>query len=476
MPRLNFCIFLIALVLYIFCSGITMRDRVLLDTLHRIENDALVCPTAKTLFEGAMNGMIQELNHSLGDPFSAYIPFSEQKEYEENLDNRFDGTGIVYRESPIEKESEIIYPILDSPAYKAGIRSGDKLLRVNGKETKGLALYEVSELFKSDPKQKIELAILPYAKTEPVEFSVSRAPIFRDSVEGDGIDAEGKRIFYLSDNPEIAYLRITSFSERTATEVQTALKRISERNARSLILDLRDNPGGYVDICVKIAGFFLQPTPKQNIIVSTKFRDGSVKTIYRLDRQSQICHLPMVVLIDGESASAAEILSAALQDYGRATIVGARSFGKGTVQEIIPLPLHSGTLQLTDASYWRPNNQNIHRNQDALESDSWGVIPDSEGLIPMSGVQRYATFQIRERRSNFISENREHLLEEFLRCLPDEIREIQTSQKKRETISDETKSESESESDEEPFTLQGKPPYYDPQLDKAIEILKRERD
>ncbi|MDR0611760.1 MAG: S41 family peptidase [Planctomycetaceae bacterium] len=467
MTRLNFCIFLIAAVLYIFCSGITMRDRVLINALHRIENDSLVRPTAKQLFEGAMTGMIQELNHSLGDPFSAYIPFSEQKEYEENLDNRYDGIGIVYRETPIDKEMEIIYPILDSPAHKAGIRSGDKLLRVNGKETKGLTFYEVSDLFKSDPKQKIELAILPYDKTEPVEFSVSSAPIFRDSVEGDGIDAGGRRIFCLSDNPEIAYLRITSFGHRTAMEVHTALKQISEDNARSLILDLRNNPGGYVDICVEIAGLFLQPTPEHDIIVSTRLGDGTVKMIYRLGQQTQICHLPMVVLIDGESASAAEILSAALQDYGRATIVGSRSFGKGTVQEIVPLPLNSGTLQLTDASYWRPSNKNIHRVQDAQESDSWGVIPDAEGLVTLSGVQRYATFQIRERRSNYVSENSERLLEQFFRCLPDEVREIQTSQKKMEKTPDETKSE------DEPFTLQGKPPYYDPQLDKAIEILKR---
>jgi carboxyl-terminal processing protease len=464
MPRLNFYIFLFAVVLYLFCSGITMRDRVLIDLLHRIENEALVQPTGKTLFEGAMTGMIQELNHSLGDPFSAYIPFSEQKEYEENLDNRFDGIGIVYRENPIQKESEIIYPILNSPAHKAGIRSGDKLLCVNGKATEGLTFHEVSELFKSNAKQNVDLTILPYGKTEPVEFSVSRAPIFRDSVEGDGIDAQGNRIFHLTDNPNIAYIRITSFSDRTALEVRTALKQISEVQTQSLILDLRDNPGGYVATCVEIAGFFLQPLPEQDIIVSTRFRDGNTKTVYRLQQQTQICPIPMVVLIDGESASAAEILSAAFQDYGRATIVGTRSFGKGTVQEIVHLPLNSGTLQLTDASYWRPSNRNIHRNQDAQESDSWGVVPDSEGLLPISDMQRYATLQIRERRSNFIAENHEHILDDFLRRLPDEVRQVQTFSKK---MSHETLSE------EESFVLQGKAPYYDPQLDKAIEILTK---
>lgn len=464
MSRLNFNIFLIAVILYLFCSGITMRDRVLIDLLHQIENDALVNPTAKTLFEGAMTGMIQELNHSLGDPFSTYIPFSEQKEYESNLDNRFDGIGIVYRESPIEKESEIIYPILNSPAHLVGIKSGDKLLQINNQETKGLTFHEVSELFKSNLKQKTELRILPYGKTEPVEFSILRVPFFRDSVEGDGIDVGGNRIFCLENDTEIGYLRITSFSNRTAMEVRTALKQISENNVRSLILDLRDNPGGYVDICVEIADFFLQPLPEQDVIVSTRFRDGMTKTVYRLEQQTQICSIPMVVLIDQESASAAEILSAALQDYGRATIVGTRSFGKGTVQKIVYLPFNSGTLQLTDASYWRPSNKNIHRNQDAQESDSWGVIPDSEGLVPISDTQRYVTFQIRERRSNCVTENRKLFLDDFLLHLPDEIRELQTAQKK---MLNETTPE------EEPFVLQGKPPYYDPQLDKAIEILKR---
>ncbi|MDR2754439.1 MAG: S41 family peptidase [Planctomycetaceae bacterium] len=465
MPRLNLYVFLIAVVLYFFCSGITMRDRVLIDSLHRIENDALANPTAKTLFEGAMTGMIQELNNSFDDPFSAYIPPSEQKEYEENLDNRFDGIGIVYRETPIEKESEIIFPILNSPAYNAGIKSGDKLLQVNNKETKGLTFHEVSELFRNDLKQKTELLILPYGKTEPVEFSLLRVPVFRDSVEGDSIDVDGNRIFCLEDDTAIAYLRITSFSNRTAMEVHTALKQISKNNAQGLILDLRDNPGGYVNICVEIAGFFLQPSPEQDIIVSTRFHDGNTKMVYRLEKQTQICSIPMVVLINNESASAAEILSAALQDYGRATIVGVRSFGKGTVQEIVYLPFNFGTLQLTDASYWRPSNRNIHRNQDAQESDSWGVVPDSEGLVPISDTQHYAAFQIRERRSNCVAENSKLFLENFLLRLPDEVRELQTAQKKKlnETISE-----------EEPFVLQGKPPYYDPQLDKAIEILKRD--
>ncbi|MDR2117759.1 MAG: S41 family peptidase [Planctomycetaceae bacterium] len=443
-----------------------MRDRVLIDSLHQIEKDALVQPTSKMLFEGAMTGMIQELNYSLGDPFSAYIPFSEQKEYEENLDNRFDGIGIVYRENPIGKESEIIYPILNSPAHKIGIKSGDKLLRVNNKETKGLTFHEISELFKSNPKQKIELLILPYGNSESVHFSVPRAPIFRDSVEGDWIDAQGNRIFYLEDNPEIAYFRITSFSNRTAMEVRTVLEQISKNNTASLILDLRDNPGGFVDICVEIAGFFLQPTPEQDIIVSTRFHDGTTKTVYRLDQQTQICHNPMVVLIDNESASAAEILSAALQDYGRATVVGVRSFGKGTVQEIVQLPLNSGTIQLTDASYWRPSNRNIHRHQDAQESDSWGVTPNPEGLVSISDLQRYATLQIRERRSNCVAENRQHFLDDFLLQLPNEVRELQISKKKM-------LNETTSEEDEQPFVLQGKPPYYDPQLDKAVEILKR---
>lgn len=499
MPRENVILILLALVLYALCSGVTMRDRIMVETLHRIERKALSEPPAQMLFEGAVAGMTRQLNLKQGDIYSAYIPPVDQDEYEEGLENRFSGIGIVYRQDPIEKDSEILYPILGSPAFEAGIRSGDRILRVNGKETKELSFGEITELFRGPVDESVEITIVRFGKTEPEKIVIRRDMVLRASVEGDRIDGNGKRIFRLETEPDIAYLRITTFSDRTAQEVRTALEEIAKTSARGLVLDLRDNSGGYVSTCVEIAGFFLESKSDKDVIVSTRYRGGRQKYAYHIQPGTRICSLPMVVLIDGETASASEILSAALQDYQRATIVGERSFGKGVVQEIFPLPMNSGTLQLTDASYWRPSNRNIHRSHDAEDDDIWGVLPDPNGLLEVSELQRYASLQIRDRRSNSYSGETDKLLAKFIDRLPEEIRLYQEEQEDDEFLDDEdenpfqevdpdeavsekpekteksgNKDESEKKKiSDEPFVLRGSAPYYDPQLDRAVEILKR---
>lgn len=499
MTNFNYWFVLIAFLLYFICSGVTLRDRILVHSMHQIEANALGEPSPKLLFEGAMNGMVRKLYQELQDDYSDYIPYVDQKEYEENLGNRFDGIGIIYRQDPLSRQSEIIYPILDSPAYRAGLRSGDVLQKVDGKSVDDLPVSEISELFKGEPGKKIVLTVLPFGKTESRRVAVKREPIRRDSVEGDGIDGDGKRIFRLEDRPRIGYLRITSFSDRTADEVQAALDWIEQNECESLILDLRDNPGGYVSVSVQIANRFIRPQADRDVIVSTRYRNGKIKAIYRAHELGKVFDLPMAVLVDGETASAAEILSACLQDYRRATIVGTRSFGKGVVQEIFNLPLNSGTLQLTDASYWRPNGRNIQRSPQARESDSWGVTPDRAGELPVSEWQRFALLQIRERRANAVHDAKDAYMSEYLRRLP---KEIETVRKKMEE--DEGKADDREEmlenglSDEEtenrlenrrqdktesglkeqaqtglPFVLEGKSPYFDPQLDRAVEILEK---
>lgn len=479
MPKSNFYFLLIAVALYVLCSGTTLRDRVLVQTLHRIEEKSLSEPPERLLFEGAMAGM----THSL-DGYSTYIPHVEQKEYEEELDNRFDGIGIVFQQNPLDKRLEIIYPLPESPAFRAGLRSGDTLLRIDGREVQNLSFSEIAGLFKGKPGRELSVTVQPFGRSTSVERKLERAPVLRPSVEGDRIDLQGRRVFHLADNPALGYLRITSFSDRSALEVQEALQRITESKVEGLILDLRDNPGGYVGVSVRIANFFIRPTPEQDAIVSTRFRNGATKYVYRADDAGDVFELPMVVLIDGESASAAEILAACLQDYDRATIVGTRSYGKGTVQEIFTLPINSGILQLTDASYWRPSNRNIHRAEDASASDQWGVTPDPEGLLPVSALQRHAQLLIRERRSNAVCDDAESYLAEFVRRVPEELEHYRKSKKddehdrpsgKREEpdTTDGTEEIAGHESDEkrEPFVLRGKAPYYDPQLDRAIELL-----
>ncbi|MDR0870370.1 MAG: S41 family peptidase [Planctomycetaceae bacterium] len=470
MPVRNFYILLFSILVYGLCSRFTLRDRILVESLHRIENDALTAPTAKQLYEGAMNGMTEVL-YGQHDEYSAFIPDADEKQYNDEMENRFDGIGVVYEQEPGSTASgsvNIIYPVLGSPAARAGIRSGDKVVQVNGTEIKDLALADVSKLFAGTLGGKVSLTVVPFGKTEPQEFSIPRVPVQRESVEGDRIDADGKRVFFLETLPDIAYIRLTSFTPYSALEMENALRQIAEKKeTRGLILDLRGNPGGYVSECIQIANLFLGTTKngkekgvENNVIVSTRYRSGKTRETYYIESAEPLCKLPLAVLIDGGSASASEILSAALQDHKRAVLAGSRTFGKGCMQKIIPLPVRSGTLSLTDVSYYRPSGQNIHRTAD---SAAWGVQPDVQGLPELSEEQQFATEQIRNRRSNTISEFAPQVLDNYIKRISDDMeRFLSETHKQKPNISGGTDS---------PFVLQGQSPYFDPVLDKAAEIF-----
>lgn len=492
MPRRNFLALLAALVLYVLCAGTTLRDRILIHTLHHIESNAMVAPSSKLLFEGALDGMVRQLRVSLQDDYSRYVPFVAKKDYENALDNRFEGIGIIFSSDSLsDRYPTVIYPILHSPAFQAGLRSGDRILEIGGRPTRGLANDEIAELFRGKIDEEVVLEVLPYDEKKSKIIRMHRAPLRRDSVEGDRIDEEGNRVFRLQSDPTVGYVRITSFSEQTFLELEQALSHLKRDAVERLILDLRSNPGGYVDSSVHIADLFVSPTPDQDTIVTTRYQNGNV----RVHRASSGIGFsgPMVVLIDEETASAAEILSACLQDYGRARIVGTRSFGKGTVQEIIDLPLNSGTIQLTDASYWRPNGQNIHRFRNDDQAAIWGVQPDPEGLVSVSEIQKEAQFQLRERRSNAICRDREKYLDDFIETLAEgllrdyEMR-LKEKQDRRHGEEDESEGDEHAHSSDrdiqtrgsepvrEDGTLAGKAPYYDPQLDRAIEILTESKE
>jgi carboxyl-terminal processing protease len=517
MPKLNYYIILFSLFFYVFFYQITIRDRILFETFHRIERQALSPPESRKLFEGAMNGMFKTL-----DSYSYYTPAAGKKDYNDHLDNHYNGIGLVSAPLRDKKTVEIIYPLVDSPVFLAGLRSGDQILAVNDNDLTDEQVNDFSSLIKKLDDAEISLTALPFGKTEPVKVKIKKAPLDMDSVEGDSIDSNGVRNFVLEHDNETGYIRITSFSRRTADEFSDALRQLYKKQAKGLILDLRNNPGGYVNVSVEIATMLLEATGEATIIVSTKFRDGTVKKIYYGNEKNQICSLPIVVIIDGDTASASEILAAALQDYKRAVVVGARSFGKGVVQEIYDLPANSGTYQLTGVSYWRPSNKNINRTKNATETDEWGVIPDVECKLELNKWRSRAINSIRTRRANAICENRNLFLNTHVENVEHDIEylrnEVNKLKKKNKTenaktneitenndkntnikpeISDknnkitpteknindvEFENETENfideicDSDEEidtPFKLQGEPPYFDPQLDKAIEILKQ---
>ena len=451
MPRSHFYIILCAALVYALTAGVTLRDRLLVATLHRIERNAYFEPAAKDLFEGAMSGMANVLSEEFGDGYSLYIPPSRETIYRDNLDNQYEGFGIAVRlhtDETEEKENQffIDYPQYDSPAYRAGLRSGDRILQINDTPLADKTLNETLRLLRRQTESEARLSVLPFGQTEPKDFLVQRERIHSDSVEGDYFDSD-KRFFCLEAHPQIGYLRITSFSRTTAKEFGDALGEIMQSGAKSFILDIRDNPGGDVWNCIQIARMLMSPdTVAGNVVATVQDREGMRQFRHRhfvLVEGAQRCTLPMVVLINGESASASEILAAALQDHRRATLVGTRSFGKGIIQGIFELPFHSGILQLTDSGYLRPNGANIHRKKDAADSDDWGVIPDK--IVAMSEAAQSSMTAYRSLRSNVISAERLAVLDQFRRQVT-------------------AKQDGE-------FEFTGTAPYYDPQLDEAIKVL-----
>jgi len=205
-----------------------------------------------------------------------------------------------------------------------------------------------------------------------VDLSIGRAVIAMPSVLGDTRDEENHWSYFLPGQDRIGYIRITTFGENTAAELENALAWLHERDARGLILDLRHNRGGVFDQAIDTCDLFL----KEGRIVSTRGRDGEELKVEEASGDAPYADLPLVILVNQQTASAAEIVAACLQDHHRAIIVGQRTYGKGTVQNVIRLEGGRSLLKLTTASYWRPSGQDIHRHLDVKDQQHWGVQPD----------------------------------------------------------------------------------------------------
>ena len=450
MPRLNLYVILFALLLYAITAGVTLRDRLLIATLHQIEHNAHAEPGAKNLFEGAMAGMIDTLSDEYDDWYSMYIPPSRQTQYEDELNNRYEGLGLSTRSHKEGEEQQLFvgFPFYDSPAYQLGLRSGDQILQINDTSVADKTNIEILLLL-HQPESETRLSVLPFGETAPKDFVVRREKIQCDSVEGEYVDAD-KRVFHLETLPKIGYIRITSFSNSTADEFESALESMMQDNVESFILDLRDNAGGDVRTCIAIAQMLLPSDSEQHVIVTVHPRSGRERK-ETIPEGTQLCTLPMAVLIDGDTASASEILAAALQDHGRATIVGTRSFGKGVIQSIVSLPFQSGILQLTDAEYRRPSGAVIHRKKNVADSDDWGVIPDRTVALPEG--EQSAVLKYRSLRSNVMAAERSAILERF----------------RRQVIEKQENAAADSEWNQFEFT--GTAPYYDLQIDETVKVL-----
>ena len=326
------------------------------DALAIIQTDYVTEPLPKDLIYGALKGMLSAL-----DPHSQFMDPDTYNELKVDTEGKFGGLGIeiTIKDSLLT----VITPIEDTPAWNIGIKSNDRIVKINDELTRDMTLTEAVKRMRGKPGETVNLTILRESEKKILEFKIVRDIIKIKDIKVAKILEEG-----------IGYIRLVEFRENTPQDIKAALESLKKQGAAAFILDLRNNPGGLLDVAVRVTEQFIE---KGKLVVFTKGRRQSQNLKFSSASNDPILDSPLVVLINEGSASGSEIVAGCLQDYKRAIIVGVKSFGKGSVQTVIPLS-DGSALRLTTSKYFTPLGKEIHGK---------GVIPDiavEEGKIELA--------------------------------------------------------------------------------------------
>ncbi len=403
MPLRNLVILFAAAVVSLLCYAEAGRNRyagILSESIEKIATYYVEPVESRTLFEGGMKGMLTEL-----DPYSGYIPPDDMREFQVDIEQEFGGIGIEVGMQ--DNRLTVLSPVPGTPAYDAGLLAGDTILAIDDQSTEGFSLEDAVKLMRGPKGTPVRVSVLHRGAEEAEEITIRRAKIRVESIRGDRRDEDSQWMFRLESDPRIGCIRLTSFGDHTAEDLHRTLKELQGKvkgqnqdtekapPIEALIMDLRGNAGGLLTSAIAACDMFID---ENKTIVSTRGRrtkgsEYSSKTPPIVDPD-----LPTVVLVDRFSASASEIFAACLQDYNRGVVIGERTWGKGTVQNVIPIEGGRSAIRLTTQTYWRPSGRNIHRHPKATDEDEWGVQPLPEHVVKLSIDDYKKVFQQRRDR------------------------------------------------------------------------------
>ena len=345
--------------------------KVFTEVLETVEANYVKVPDTKKLIYGAINGMIGSL-----DPHSGFMPPDAYKDMRIDTSGQFGGLGMEIGVK--DGVLTVVSPIEDTPAYKAGIKAGDKIVKIDGALTNDMTIFDAVKKMRGPVGSPVTISIYRKGFSKVHDIKLVRAIIKIKSVKWKMLDKDNG----------IGYIKLTEFQEHSAQDMAAALEKLKAEGMKSLILDLRNNPGGLLNSAVSVAGQFL---PKGKLVVYIKARTGPRTDYYTSSQYPTYNHMQMIVLVNEGSASASEIVSGALKDWKRAVILGTQTFGKGSVQTIIPLS-DGSALRLTTAMYYTPNGvciQNI------------GITPDVKvQLAAVDGAKEHPVIRERDLKNH----------------------------------------------------------------------------
>ena len=385
------------------------------EVLYLIQTNYVEDVDVQEVIYGGIHGMLKTL-----DPHSSFMPPEMYQEMQVETRGNFGGLGIQIAIK--DDQLTVIAPIDDTPAFRAGIEAGDKIIKIDGEPTKDMTLMEAVKVLRGPKGTQVTITIMRESFDKPKDFTITRDII------------ELKSVSYRLLNNNIGYIRLRQFQEDSAQEMEEALLDLEDQEVEALVLDLRSNPGGLLNAAVEVSDKFLE---KGKLIVYTEGRKKNQDMRFVAHQEFTHPNYPMVVLVNHGSASASEIVAGALKAHSRAVIVGTQTYGKGSVQSVIPLSDNSG-LRLTTALYYTPDGLSIHEK---------GITPDI--VIPFEPPARVSEEEAAEEKKN--AEEEADTFEE--EALPDEAVDIENEQ-------------SDAEKEVEKLLQQ------DPQLQRAVDVLR----